>query len=133
MSVIGELSVPVTPVTGRRCDMTDTTRPWWTVADAAALLRVHTDTLYDAINAGTFPAKRVGDMWKIPCEALRLTYKPPVWPYRAPVKDEELQLAIPLDPNCLVPIRRYLDGQPKHPWDYEHALWRVKADKPGPI
>ena len=54
--------------------MYSTHRRWWTVADAARLLRVHTDTLYDACASGGFPHERWDGTIRIPCEALRMTY-----------------------------------------------------------
>lgn len=110
-----------------------THRRWWTVADAARVLRVHTDTLYDACASGDFPHERWDSMIRIPCEALRMTYVPDEetlaltrsWLSTAPsasLEDHD-QLALPLDPSCLVPARLYRNGDSKHPHAYERALW----------
>lgn len=102
-----------------------TSRAWWTVADAARLLRVHTDTLYDACRTGDFPCKKVGPYYRIPAEALRMTVDPAVKARTWHVSDEPLQLALDLDPNCLVPVRRFRNGEAKRPWDYEKELFKL--------
>jgi len=84
-----------------------TTKPWWTVAQASALLRVSVDCLYDAVASGQFPAKKVGPYWRIPCEALRMTVHPSVKARTYNLPDDVMQLELPLDPACLIPVRRY--------------------------
>lgn len=111
--------------------MYSTHRRWWTVADAARLLRVHTDTLYDAIRAGDFPHERWEGLIRIPCEALGMTHIPDPETLAIQRKARLLsaalpdpdQLALPLDPLCLVPVRRYRNGERKRAHDYESALW----------
>ncbi len=111
--------------------MYQTHRRWWTVADAAQLLRVHTDTLYDAIRADDFPHQRWDGLIRIPCEALRMTYVPDPetlaltrrWAASTANLPDPEQLALPLDPACLVPVRRYRNGERKYANDYERKLW----------
>ncbi|WP_183595065.1 helix-turn-helix domain-containing protein, partial [Nocardioides soli] len=78
-----------------------TERAWWTVEDAARLLRVHTDTLYDACASGTFPHNRIGDSsaWfiRIPCEALRLRLRPEIRERTYNTYGDTAQLELPLD------------------------------------
>jgi excisionase family DNA binding protein len=102
-----------------------TDRPWWTVEDAAKLLRVNVHTLYRAVARNDFPHQKIGPYIKIPAEALLLTPLPdPIVQrvLRTQVKDEQLEL--PLDPPP-VPVRLYRDGSPIRPWGYEDALWRT--------
>ena len=104
-----------------------TDRPWWTVADASRLLRVHTDTLYDACRSGDFPHKYVGPYIRIPCEALRLRLHPSVKARTYNVGDAD-QLELPLDPACLIPVRRWRNtGEVIKSWDYELRPWRVEG------
>lgn len=112
--------------------MYSTHRRWWTVADAAQILRVHTDTLYDACASGDFPHERWDGLIRIPCEALRMNYVPDretlaltrrlssTGRYSVPDYD---QLELPLDPACLIPAKLYRNGERKYPHAYERALW----------
>lgn len=108
-----------------------THRRWWTVADAAQLLRVHTDTLYDACASGDFPHIRDGQVIRIPCEALMMTYVPDRetlaltrrWRATAANLPDPDQLALDLDPRCLVPASTYRNGERKRAFDHERALW----------
>lgn len=102
-----------------------TMRPWWTVDDASALLRVDRKTLYDAIKYDGFPHSRVGPYLRIPCEALRLTPHPDTkarnWHH-----DDAGQMTLPLDVSCLIPVRRYRNTRELvKAWDYERALWKA--------
>jgi hypothetical protein len=108
--------------------MYQTHRRWWTVADAAQVLRVHPETLYDACRVGDFPHQRWSGQIRIPCEALRMTYVPDAATAHLartmnsqPLGDVD-QLFLPLDPACLVPARLYRNGERKPVWDYEAAL-----------
>ncbi len=104
--------------------MCTTDRAWWTVEDAARLLRVNRKTLYDACNAGDFPHKRIGVYIRIPCEALRLRLHPAVRERTYNIRDDAAQLELPLDVFCLVPVRRYRNSREViEAWDYERALW----------
>lgn len=109
--------------------MYQTHKRWWTVADAARLLRVHTDTLYDAVRNDDFPHERWGAEIRIPCEALRMTYVPSpdlvALARRIDTSTDDFdQLALPLDPSCLVPTtKRYRNGERKEAHDYERRLW----------
>lgn len=111
-----------------------TDRAWWTVEDAAQLLRVHTDTLYDACASGDFPCSRwggSGDSWfvRIPCEALRLRLRPEVRERTYNTYGDTAQLELPLDVSCLIPVRRFRNTRELiEPFHYESALWggRVK-------
>jgi excisionase family DNA binding protein len=109
--------------------MYQTHRRWWTVADAAQVLRVHPETLYDACRVGDFPHERWGGSIRIPCEALRMTHVPDaataalVREFNTERLDDVDQLALPLDPSCLVPARTYRNGERKTTWAYEAALW----------
>lgn len=131
MSVIGELTVPVTPVTETWWDMYQTHRRWWTVADAARLLRVHTDTLYDACAADDFPHERWDGQIRIPCEALRMTYVPTAETLalqrrlRATAQNlpDPDQLSLDLPPSMLMPGHLYRNGERKRAFDHERALW----------
>jgi len=106
-----------------------TDRPWWTVEDAARLLRVHTDTLYDACASGDFPHKKVGVYIRIPAEALRLRVRPSTKTRTYHVTDDVLQLALPLDPNCLVPVRRFRNGELRGTNHYVDALYSQKVPR----
>jgi hypothetical protein len=114
--------------------MYQTHRRWWTVADAAQVLRVHVETLYDACRADAFPHERWSGQIRIPCEALRMTYVPDAATQHLartmasqPLGDVD-QLELPLDPSCLIPARTYRNGDKHRPWDYEARLWGL--DKP---
>lgn len=98
-----------------------TDRPWWTVEDAAALLRVNVHTLYRAIARDDFPHQKIGKYIKIPAQALLLTPLPDPLVSRV-FPTNYVQLELPLDPPP-VPVRRYRNGQPKAAWDHERALW----------
>lgn len=109
-----------------------THRRWWTVADAAQMLRVHTDTLYDACASGDFPHERWdGGQIRIPCEALRMTYVPDeatlVLSRRLARHTHVLgdvdQLALDLPPSMLIEVRLYRNGERKRAHDYERRLW----------
>jgi len=101
--------------------MRHTDRAWWTVEDAALLLRVNVHTLYRAVQRNDFPHQRIGKYIKIPAEALLLTPLPdPV--IRRVFPTREVQLELPLDPPP-VPVRLYRDGTRRATWDHERALW----------
>jgi hypothetical protein len=108
--------------------MYQTHRRWWTVADAAQVLRVNVGTLYDACKDG-FPHERWNGGIRIPCEALRMTYVPDAATAHLMrtlgelAVDDVDQLELPLDPSCLVPARAYRNGERKPAWDYERSLW----------
>ena len=107
-----------------------TRRAWWTVDDAAALLLVNRKTLYVACNAGDFPHKRNGVYIRIPCEALRLRLHPDVKARTYNVKEDAAQMELPLDPACLVPVRRYRNTRELiTAWDYERALWSLDSPR----
>lgn len=103
-----------------------TDRAWWTVEDAAELLRINKHTLYRAIQADDFPHKRIGPYIRIPCEALRLRLRPEIKQRTYNMPDDAAQLELPLDVSCLVPVRRYRNTRELiQTWDYERALWRL--------
>lgn len=112
-----------------------TDRPWWTVEDAARLLRVNVHTLYRACAADDFPHKRHSFGIRIPCEALLLTPKPETYSRNYHVADlaDPEQLAFDYGAP-LIPVRTYRNSdQPVRPGDYELALsagrrWR-NSDK----
>lgn len=97
-----------------------TDRAWWTVDDAAQLLRVNRKTLYDACAAGDFPHDRIGPYIKIPAEALMLTVRPQTQTRTYHVTDDPWQLELPLGP--IVPVRRYRNGEVRRIGDYEVHL-----------
>lgn len=99
-----------------------TDRPWWTIADAARLLRVAPNTLYNACASGDFPAKKVGPYWRIPCEAMRMRPLPTTRSRTHHITDDAEQLELDLGP--IIPIKLYRNGEVKKVWDYEAALWR---------
>lgn len=112
--------------------MYQTHRRWWTVADAAQLLRVHTDTLYDACASGDFPHERWdGGQIRIPCEALRMTYVPTAeilhQMRKAQANLDNMpdpdQLSLDIPPSMLIPVRLYRNGDRKRAHDYERRLW----------
>lgn len=105
-----------------------THRAWWTVDDAAALLRMNPHTLYRAVRRGEVPAQRIGIYIRIPAEFLGMRVAKPD-PYvpasRTYHQDDPLQMELPLDPKCLVPVRVWRNtGKPIPNWDYERNLWR---------
>lgn len=101
-----------------------TDRPWWTVEDAARLLRVNKHTLYRAIAADDFPHKRVGMFIRIPAEALRLRLRPETKTRSYHVTDDAAQLELPLDPACLIPVRRFRNTRERiQPFHYDYDLW----------
>ena|SRR5690349_16109472 len=109
-----------------------TDRAWWSVEDAAKLLRVNIHTLYRACAADDFPHKRVGPYIKIPAEALRLTVLPSTQSRNWHLEDSA-QLAFEFDVP-LIPIRRYRNDGPRIRFgDYEVQLstarkWRNQPD-----
>jgi excisionase family DNA binding protein len=108
--------------------MVETSIAWWRVPQLAQLLRVHPDTIYDAIASGTLPAKKVANFYVVPSEAIGLRVRPDTMTrnYHQTAIDADCgQLELELDPRCLVPIKLYRDGLPRNPWDYEHQLWNV--------
>ena len=106
MCVIGGISTSVTPVTESGVKMPRyTDRSWWTVEDAANLLRVNIHTLYRAVAANDFPHSRVGPYIRIPCEALLLTPHPSTRSRNYHLEDDG-QLAFEFDVP-LVPVRLY--------------------------
>lgn len=119
--------------------MYQTHRASWTVEDAARLLRVHTDTLYDACRRGDFAHERLGGDTgpiRIPCEALRMTYVPDaatarvIEAHRMRSKDfvfslrepDPLQLELDLGPIKTVRVYRNT-GEVIGVWSYERELW----------
>lgn len=111
--------------------MYQTHRRWWSVADAARVLRVHTDTLYDACASGDFPHERWDGVIKIPCEALKMTWVPTA-EHLAIMRrqaaftstlDDIDQLALDIPPSMLIPAKLYRNGEKKRPFDHERALW----------
>ena len=111
--------------------MYQTHRRWWTVADAARVLRVHTDTLYDACASGDFPHERWDGTIRIPCEALRMTWVPSaehLADMRRHARFTEAlgdvdQLSLDLPPTMLIPAKLYRNGTRKRAHDFEGALW----------
>lgn len=107
---------------------TYTDRPWWTVEDAARLLRVNRKTLYEACAAGDFPCDRVGRYVRIPAEALRLTPRTQTRSRTYHVSDDSAQLMLPLDVFCLVPVKRFRNTREiVEAFHYEHDLYATKA------
>lgn len=107
-----------------------TARAWWTVDDAAALLRMNPHTLYRACRTGDIPAKKLGNYWRIPAEALGFRVEQPALPSAASrvyhLHNDPDQLELPLDPACLVPVKVWRNtGKPIPNWSYEHQLWRL--------
>lgn len=100
---------------------TYTYRPWWTVEDAAQLLRINKHTLYRAIAADDFPHQRIGTLIKIPAEALRLTVHPTTQTRTYHVEHDNDQLMLDLGP--IVPVRRFRNGGVIKPFHYEAALY----------
>ncbi|WP_082502915.1 helix-turn-helix domain-containing protein [Nocardioides sp. Leaf307] len=105
-----------------------TDRAWWTVDDAARLLRVNRKTLYDACNADDFAHKRLGRYIRIPAEALGMLVRPETRTRTYHVTDEPAQLELPLDALCLVPVKRFRNTRERiTPWHYEDNLYCQKA------
>ena len=104
-----------------------TDRPWWTVEDAARLLRVNVHTLYRAVQRNDFPHQKIGVYIRIPAQALRLTPLPdPVALRKFPERYDLDQLELPLEPPP-VPVKRYRNGQIKGVWDHESSLWNLSS------
>lgn len=103
--------------------MYTTSRPSWTIADASRLLRVSTDALYDACASGQMPSYRIGNTIRIPSAALRMKYVPePVQNWGGSEDLEQLEL--PLDPSCLIPVRRFRNTRELiGPWEYERKKY----------
>lgn len=110
-----------------------TDKPWWTVDEASRLLRVNRKTLYDACASDCFPHKRIGPYIKIPAEALRLQVLPETKARSWHHAKEEFgyhseQLALDLDPACLIPVRRFRNTREViTAWHYERGLYAQKA------
>lgn len=106
-----------------------TDKPWWTVEDAARLLRVNIHTLYRAIARDDFPHQKIGPYIKIPAEALFLTPLPETRSRTYHVSDEPEQMEFDFG-MTFVPIKRYRDGSTRRLGDYEVSLsnkpWRNK-------
>lgn len=109
--------------------MSHTDRPWWTVKDAAALLRVNINSLYRAIAANDFPHQRWPNGYiSIPAEALGLKPEPIVI---KGYNDSEVigQLELPY-PVPVIPVRTYRNsGRPVRMGDFElglshNRIWR---------
>lgn len=106
----------------------DTDRPWWTVEEAAALLRVNRKTLYEACASDDFPCRRNGRYIRIPAEALRLRVKPSTRSRTYHVTDDVMQLELPLDVSMLVPVKRFRNTREViQPWHYEDEKYSQKA------
>lgn len=108
-----------------------THRAWWTVADAAQMMRLNPHTLYRAIARGEVPVMRVGTYIRIPAEHLGLRVVKPAHAHqhtRSYHADDPYQLELPLDPKCLVPVKVWRNtGQRIPNWDYEYQLWRMTS------
>lgn len=109
-----------------------TDRAWWTVDDAARVLRVNRKTLYDACASGDFPSKRVGMFIRIPAEALLMTPKPDTLSRNWHVENSnehlyqyEFEYDVPI-----VPIKRYRNGDIRRVGDYETSLSKKKWRNP---
>lgn len=109
-----------------------TNRAWFTVEEAARLLRVRRNTLYAACAAGDFPCSRWGGTdgaWfiRIPAEALRMQVRPTTQTRNHHLEDHD-QMTLDLDPACLIPVRRFRNTREAiEPWSYEHHLWGGKV------
>ncbi len=101
---------------------TYTDRPWWTVGDAAKLLRVNVNTLYQACAREDFPHNRWDNGYiSIPAEAMGLT---PIPVAIRGVEGPEVigQLELPFD-KPIMPIKVYRNtGRPVRVGDYELSL-----------
>lgn len=111
-----------------------TDRAWWSVADAARMLRVNVNTLYQACAAEDFPHERWENGYiSIPAEAMGLTPKPIII---EGYNDTEVkgQLELPFE-KPIIPVRVYRNtGQRIGIGDYELALshnrkWRNPGGK----
>lgn len=83
------------------------------------------DALYDACASGQMPSYRIGAAIRIPSAALRMKYvpAPETQAILAGSQDHE-QLELPLDPSCLVPVRRYRNTRELiGAWDYERKKY----------
>lgn len=114
--------------------MIQSNRAWFTVEEAARILRIRRNSLYEACASGDFPCERFGgtnDKWfiRIPCEALRMRLAPAVKARSYNIPEDSGQLELPLDPACLIPVRRFRNTREiVEPFHYESALYaqRVK-------
>lgn len=91
-----------------------TDRAWFTVEDAAKILRVRRNTLYDACASGDFPCSRWGGSdgsWfiRIPAEALLLTPRPETHSRNWHVEDfgEHYNQYVFHFDVPIIPVRRY--------------------------
>ena len=113
-----------------------TDRAWFTVEDAARLLRVRRNTLYDACRRGDFPCSRWGGSdgtWniRIPAEALLLTPRVSTYSrnwHQDAIREPE-QLSFDFEPP-LIPVRLYRNGEPRNVGDYETGLSKKKWRNP---
>lgn len=99
-----------------------TDRAWWTVGDAAKLLRVNVNTLYQACARDDFPHNRWDNGYiSIPAEAMGLTPNPPSFRgYEGPEVVGQLELPFP---TPVIPVRVYRNtGRPVRVGAYEVAL-----------
>lgn len=107
------------------------TRAWFTVDEAATMLRVRRNTLYDLCRSGEFPCSRWGgtdDDWfiRIPAEALGFTVKPETRSRTYHVTDSPEQMELPLGP--FVPVRRFRNTREIiEPFHYESALYAQRV------
>lgn len=109
-------------VRSERSTIIHTDRAWWTVADAAKLLRVNKNTLYKACADNDFPHKKWSNGYiSIPAEAMGLTPTPVV--IRGIEGTEVIeQLELPF-PTPVIPVRVYRNtGRPVRMGDYEVGL-----------
>lgn len=104
-----------------------TDQAWWTVEDAARLLRVNRKTLYDACKEDDFPHQRLGWYIRIPAEALGMRVRPETKSRTYHVTDDHMQYELPLDPACLIPVKRFRNGDAREPWHYEDALYAPRV------
>lgn len=98
-----------------------TDRSWWTVDDAAQLLRVNRKTLYEAVAADDFPHIRLGMYIRIPAEALLLTPHPSTKTRTYHLEDDSLQREFLFDAP-IVPVKRYRNGDLKTNGDYYGSM-----------
>lgn len=108
-----------------------TDRAWWTVEDAAALLRINKHTLYRAIAADDFPHKKVGPYIKIAAEDLHMRVRVHVKQRTYNFIDDKEQLELPLPAACLTPVRRYVpEGRYITKAQREEArIWLAEQDE----
>jgi len=103
-----------------------THRSWWSVEDAARVLRVNRKTLYDACRDDDFPHMRVGPYIKIPCEALLMRLHPSVKERTYNMPEDVYQLELPIDAKYLVPVRVFRNTREViTAWHYERERYRV--------